>query len=199
MIITVASFKGGVGKTTTAIHLAAFFHGDAATLLIDADPNRSALAWANRGALPFAVTDEWQAGDHLPDQGHVVIDTQARPDPDDLAMLAHACDCLVLPTTPDVLALDVLTLMGVYLEDAAIDNYRVLLTMMPPSQRMTKALEPLLAPLQPRLFRHCVRRYAVYQRAAQQGQIVSAVKAAKATEAWQDYDLIGQERLSFTG
>jgi cellulose biosynthesis protein BcsQ len=47
MIITLARFKGGVGKATTAIHLAAFFHGDAETLLIEADPNRSALAWAN--------------------------------------------------------------------------------------------------------------------------------------------------------
>ncbi|MEO0352764.1 MAG: ParA family protein, partial [Cyanobacteria bacterium P01_A01_bin.15] len=42
MIITVASFKGGVGKTTTAIHLAAFFQGKGKTLLIDADPNCSA-------------------------------------------------------------------------------------------------------------------------------------------------------------
>jgi len=43
MIITVASFKGGVGKTTTAIHLAAFLQGQGRTLLVDADPNRSAL------------------------------------------------------------------------------------------------------------------------------------------------------------
>ncbi|MEB3290230.1 MAG: ParA family protein [Leptolyngbya sp.] len=198
MIITVASFKGGVGKTTTAIHLAAFFHGDAETLLIDADPNRSALAWAHRGALPFAVTDEWQAGDHLPEQGHVVIDTQARPDPDDLAMLAKACDWLVLPTTPDVLALDALALMGVYLGESAIENYRVLLTMMPPSRRMAPSLQPLITPLQPRLFHHSVRRYAVYPKAAQQGQVVSAVKAAKAAEAWQDYGRIGEELLSLT-
>lgn len=199
MIITVASFKGGVGKTTTAIHLAAFLQTHAETLLIDADPNRSALAWANRGTLPFPVTDEWQAGDHLPEQGHVVIDTQARPDPDDLAMLADACDLLVLPTTPDVLALDVLALMVTYLEELAIQNYRVLLTLMPPSRRITAALQPMLESIQPRMFDHSIRRYAAYQKAAQQGQVVSAVKAAKAAEAWQDYATIGQELLLKVG
>jgi chromosome partitioning protein len=195
MIITVASFKGGVGKTTTAIHLAAFLQNDAETLLIDADPNRSALAWANRGALPFAVTDEWQAGDYLPKEGHVVIDTQARPDPDDLAMLTNACDLLVLPTTPDVLALDVLALMVTYLEPLNIQNYRVLLTMMPPRRRIAAALQPMLDTIQPPMFNHSIRRYAAYHKAAQQGQLVSAVKATKAAAAWQDYDTIGQELL----
>ena len=42
MIITVASFKGGVGKTTTAVHLAAFLNESSPALLIDGDPNRSA-------------------------------------------------------------------------------------------------------------------------------------------------------------
>nr|WP_297040766.1 ParA family protein [Thermosynechococcus sp. OHK43] len=61
MIITVASFKGGVGKTTTAIHLAAFLQRQGETLLIDADPNRSATGWAKRGSLPFEVVDEWRS------------------------------------------------------------------------------------------------------------------------------------------
>ena len=52
MIITVASFKGGVGKTTTAVHLAAYYQRLDKTVLIDGDPNRSSTAWAARAACP---------------------------------------------------------------------------------------------------------------------------------------------------
>ena len=60
MIITVASFKGGVGKSTTAFYLAAHFQKLAPTLLVDGDVNRSALEWANRGQVAFQVVDEKQ-------------------------------------------------------------------------------------------------------------------------------------------
>ncbi len=33
MLVTVASFKGGVAKTTTAVHIAAYLHMQAPTLL----------------------------------------------------------------------------------------------------------------------------------------------------------------------
>ena len=45
MIVTVASFKGGVGKTTTALHLAAYCQTLAPTLLVDGDLNTRATIY----------------------------------------------------------------------------------------------------------------------------------------------------------
>jgi cellulose biosynthesis protein BcsQ len=63
MIITVTSHKGGVGKTTTAIHLAAYLQRLAPTLLVDGDAIRSATKWSQRGGntgLPFKVVTHAQ-------------------------------------------------------------------------------------------------------------------------------------------
>lgn len=46
MIYAVVNTKGGVGKTTTAVHLATMFAANAPTLLIDGDPQASAASWA---------------------------------------------------------------------------------------------------------------------------------------------------------
>lgn len=105
MIITVASFKGGVGKSTTALHLAAYCQQLAPSLLVDGDLNRSALDWASRGQLPFKVVDEKQGVKYAKNYEHIIIDTPARPGPDDLKTIAEGCDLLILPTSPDALAL----------------------------------------------------------------------------------------------
>jgi len=63
MIITVTSYKGGVGKTTTAIHLAAYLQRLAPTLLVDGDAIRSATKWNQRSGdkgLPFKVVTHAQ-------------------------------------------------------------------------------------------------------------------------------------------
>jgi hypothetical protein len=75
MIVTLTSFKGGVGKTTTALHLAAYLQTKAPALLVDGDLNRSALDWAARGSLPFKVVDEKQGVRFARDYEHIVIDT----------------------------------------------------------------------------------------------------------------------------
>jgi chromosome partitioning protein len=42
-ILTVTGYKGGVGKSVTAVHLATFFSELGKTVLVDGDPNRTGV------------------------------------------------------------------------------------------------------------------------------------------------------------
>jgi chromosome partitioning protein len=194
MIITVASFKGGVGKTTTAIHLAAYMNRRAPTLLIDGDPNRSATGWTRRGELPFKVVDERQAARYAKDFEHIVIDTEARPDADDLRSLCDGCDLLVIPTTPDAMALEALMLTVDALKKVKGARYRILLTIIPPrpSRDGEEARATLLARKLP-LFKSEIRRRAAFQKAALAGVPVFAIHDRSAAAAWLDYEQAGKE------
>ena len=89
MRIAVVNTKGGVGKTTIATHLAALFSAQAATLLIDADPQASAASWAawrrEAGREPSPTTTcllgkaVFDEGKNLSKGfGHTVIDAGGR-------------------------------------------------------------------------------------------------------------------------
>ena len=123
-ILTVTGYKGGISKSTTAIHIATFFSDIGKTILVDSDPNRTALAWSSRGSLPFTVADERQAMKLISGNDFVVIDTPARPDSTDLKELAKGCDLLILPTIPDVVSLEPMLKTA---SDLGTTNYRALL------------------------------------------------------------------------
>ncbi len=196
MIVSIASFKGGVGKTTTAIHLSGFLANKGPTLLVDGDPNRSCLDWARHGNFKFTTIDVLQLAKYAGKFEHTVIDTKARPDEEDLETLSKGCDLLVIPTTPDALAIQATLKMLTALQKLETDSYKILLTMIPPppSHDGDDAREVLNQNTLP-VFKSQIRRYTAYKKAALQGSLVSDVKDAYAKESWKDYQQFGKEIL----
>lgn len=200
MIITVASFKGGVGKTTSAVHLAALLQERGPTLLIDGDPNRSATGWARRGELPFKVVDERQAARYVGAHEHIVIDTQARPSREDLEALADGCDLLILPSTPDALALDALLMTVEALREVSgsvgSERLRILLTMIPPRpSRDGEEAQSTLREAGLPVFETMTRRLVAFQKAALAGTIVSQTADPRALAGWENYQKVAAEIL----
>jgi chromosome partitioning protein len=190
----VASFKGGVAKTTTAVHLAACLNEEAKTLLIDGDPNRSASGWAKRGNLPFTVIDERLAAKQARHFEHIVIDTQARPEQEDLEALADGCDLLIIPSTPDALALDALMLTVDVLNRIGSEHYKVLLTIIPPKpSRDGDEARHMLTQAGLPLFKASIRRLVAFQKAALAGVPVSGVNDKRAAQGWADYQAVARE------
>jgi len=197
MVISVASYKGGVGKTTTSIHLAAYFQTLAPTLLLDGDLNRSSLRWAEPGKLPFQVVDHRQAAMHIHRYQHVIVDTQARPDEQDMKVLAGSCDLLVLPCTPDAISLQVLGDTVAALRKIGALNYRILLTVVPPRPNRDgeEARQYLTGSGMP-VFQTGIRRLVAFQRAALEGVTVAEID--RKNLGWADYLQAGEEILSVT-
>jgi chromosome partitioning protein len=197
-IVTVTGFKGGVAKTTTAIHLAAFLAFSNNTLLIDADPNKTALKWSRRGNLPFQVVSERESIKYIAGSEYVIIDTPARPTSEDLQEIAANCNLLILPSAPDVLGLEAL------LETAAAFgsgvNYKALLTIVPPlpnkqGQIMLDQLKDNNIPV----FETIINRTTAFQSAALLGVTVGEVKTPVAAAAAANYVKLGREVLQNLG
>jgi chromosome partitioning protein len=190
-IITITGFKGGIGKSTSTIHIAGFFSGMAKVLVVDGDQNRTCINWAKRGSLPFTIVDQRQAVKMVAGHDYVLIDTPARPDTDDLKELSKGCDLLILPTTPDVVSLEPLLEFTKNISDTP---YRVLLIIVPPAPN--KEAETIKQDLQNSgipFFQTTIRRSVAYSKAALAGLTVKDIDDHKQRVYWADYENLGRE------
>ena len=189
-LITVTSYKGGVTKSTTAIHLATYLSSEGKVLLIDGDPNRTAIAWSERGQLPFDVVDERKAMKVIANYDYAVIDTPARPDSSDLKELAEGCDLLILPTLPDVVSLEPMMQTASDLGDA---NYRTLIAIVPPKpNRDGEAMRSELQEAGVPVFNTMIRRSIGFSKAALAGKPVRDMTGGDRM-GWIDYENLGKE------
>ncbi|MFL5512852.1 MAG: ParA family protein [Gemmatimonadales bacterium] len=108
-VVSVLAQKGGVGKTTTAMSLAAICAEASRTLMVDVDPQGSATWWAENAGerLPFDFTTEQDPAalntiERLEDVYDVVIvDTPGSLEGRDvLGTVLNVTDYVVVPTEP---------------------------------------------------------------------------------------------------
>jgi chromosome partitioning protein len=195
MIITITALKGGVGKTTTAIHLAAYLQTNAPTLLVDADKNRSALVWSREDKLSFTVASQAAATAIIQKYQHIVVDTQARPEPEELKDLTTSSDLIILPTTPNHLDLDA-TLKAAELLNSWNANYRVLLTQVDPRTRNGRSGRDFIEENKLPLFKTDIARLVAFERAPSRGVTIQNYSDPRAQLGWQQYVAIGKEILA---
>lgn len=200
MIISMAALKGGVSKTTSAVHLAEYLQSKDSTLLVDADGNQTALKWAAQNKLKFKTVSLDAFPKYAGKYVHTIIDTQARPQADQLADISEGCDLLVLPTSPNFADVDALLDTAAILSKVSA-NFKVLFTLVEPGRagklngELLDAQEVLTEEKIP-FFQSFIPRLRCVARSIRDGVTVRTYHDPLAKKVWQAYQKVGREILN---
>lgn len=200
-VLVILNGKGGVGKTTTAVNLAAIFADNRSVLLVDADPQGSASWWVDQSPTAFRFqsiqeTNPRQLGKlkSVKDYQLVVVDTPPALDSKSLAAVLPIADYILLPTPPAPMDLAALiTTVKETVSPSGI-SHRVLLTKVD-SRSLGEALEAqnTLLELKIPACHAFIRTYKAHERAALEGVPITQWRGKNASEARADYCRVADE------
>jgi chromosome partitioning protein len=183
--IAVANQKGGTGKTTVALNLAAGLHRRGSTLVLDADPQASISQWAAmRDAAGHLPAVEAVAQDAVPariargTRGHryVVIDCPPTLQTATVGDVLESVDVLLVPIQPSPVDLWASVDITAAVRDARRRNPRlkafVVLNQLDSRNALSRSMHEALAELEFPTLRAGFARRAAYRSAAVEGTSV---------------------------
>ncbi|MGK7891101.1 MAG: ParA family protein [Leptolyngbyaceae cyanobacterium] len=200
-VVGVLNGKGGVGKTTTAINLAATLAETYTVLLVDTDPQGSASWWTGRSekGMGFDISQDTdpkslQRLKDIQQYEIVVVDTPPYLNSESLGAIAPVANYLLLPTPPAPMDLMALIETVRTLVKPTDVNYRVLLTRVDPrSTGVAVEAQETLRSLNIPVCNTYVRAYKAHEQAALEGVAITQWRGRNATAAQSDYRSVADE------
>lgn len=181
-LLAIVNQKGGTGKTTLAMHLAAGLARRGETVVVDLDPQGSALHWAGQGGMPFPVPvkqlqgrwDEQTLRRTYKQYRHLVLDCPPALDSYVARQALRVCDVALIPVLPSPVDLWASLRLPREIAEARAENPRLraflVLNQLEPKSALSGAMREALAEFELPALTSAMRRRAVYRTAALEGQ-----------------------------
>jgi chromosome partitioning protein len=200
-ILAVINGKGGVGKTTTAVNLAAIFAEGQRVLLVDSDRQGSAAWWVDRNPEEWNLDVRRETKPNLLQNlrdidGYdlIVVDTPPALRSQALKAVLQISDYVVLPTPPAPMDLSVLIETVQRAVQPIAVNHRVLLTKVDSrSLRESIDAQNTLLELGIPVCHAFVRSYKAHEQAVLAGIPMTQMHGKKAKDAETDYRRVADE------
>ena len=203
-VIAVINQKGGAGKTTLSMNLAAGLSRRADTVVIDLDPQGSSLQWAAMGSQPFPATIKqingyWDARTlHRNYRAfrHMVLDCPPSLESHASMQALRACDVALIPVLPSPVDLWASMKLPEEIEEARKVNPNIqaflVLNQLEPRSALSSAMRDALIEFGMPVLDAGLRRRAAYRNAALEGLSVYQM-GGRGTRAVEEMEAIIEE------
>jgi chromosome partitioning protein len=180
-VMAIINQKGGAGKTTLAMNLAAGLARRGETVVIDLDPQGSSLQWASSGSKPFPATvkqigGKWDARtlhQNFRAYQHMVLDCPPSVDSHASVQALRACDIALIPVLPSPIDLWASLRLPQEVAEARKLNANLkaflVLNQIEPKSAISAAMHEALAEFGMPVLQATLRRRAAYRAAALEG------------------------------
>ena len=206
-IVAITNQKGGTGKTTLTMNLAAGFARRGRTLVLDADPQRSATQWGRLApegraysvaVIPVADDLEREAQRFSDYYRFILVDCPPTLETDTVHRAMVVADVALIPVLPSPMDLWASLRIAQVVEDARQKNAglraRLLLNQMEARNMLSQSMQQALAEFDIPVLKSAVQRRAAYRNAALEGlSVYELARRPKAAVA--EVDAIIEEVL----